>query len=104
LLSIQLSRSGYDVVEADDGFAALKAVTQHAVDVVLLDVMMAGIDGFEVCRRLKGDPDTSHIPVVLFTARDSSDTRQRGSEAGADAVVFKPVAPADLLHTIRQVM
>ena len=82
MLAAKLTHEYYDVVTAGDGEEALAAVERDAPDVVLLDIMMPGMDGFDVCRRIKQCPDSVHIPVVMITALDSHDERVRGLEAG----------------------
>lgn len=104
MFSALLIRWGYTVVEAGDGVEALAAVEQHSVECIVLDVMMPGMDGFEVCRRLRRDPATAHIPVVLATALTAKDKRQQGLEAGADDVVSKPIDAAELRLAVQRVM
>jgi two-component system cell cycle response regulator len=84
LLQAKLQAEYYDVLTAADGAAALELAAREKPDLVLLDVMMPGMDGFEVCRRLKEEPATRHIPVVLVTALDGRADRITGLEAGAD--------------------
>ena len=104
MFSALLIRWGYTVVEAGDGVEALAAVKQHPVECIVLDVMMPGMDGFEVCRRLRSDPATAHIPVVLATALTAKDKREQGLEAGADDVVSKPIDAAELRLAVQRVM
>jgi len=101
LLEAKLSREYFDVVTAFSGPEALE--TAHAVlpDIILLDVMMPGMDGFEVCRRLKADPATCHIPVVMVTALSDASDRVRGLEAGADDFLTKPVNDVALFARVR---
>ena len=91
LLEAKLAAEYFDVVPAMNGADALEAVQRMKPDIVLLDVMMPGIDGIEVCRRIKGNPATQHIPVVMVTALDQPEDRVRGLEAGADDFLTKPV-------------
>src|SRR3712207_8330358 len=84
LLEAKLTAEYYEVLTAESGAEALAKAAAEAPDVILLDVMMPGMDGFQVCRRLKDDPLTRHIPVVLVTALDGRDDRLQGLEAGAD--------------------
>ena len=96
-----MTRLGYDVLTASDGESALKAVARSSPDLVLLDVNMPGIDGIEVCRRLKADAATRLIPGVLITTLTSSEDRVRGIEAGADDFIAKPPVIAELEARVR---
>src|SRR3569832_452558 len=91
LLQAKLQAEYYDVLTAYDGVTALAIAAAEKPDIVLLDVMMPGMDGFQVCRRLKEDPETRHIPVVLVTALDGRADRITGLEAGADEFLTKPI-------------
>src|SRR3569623_3014468 len=89
------------VVTANCGTQAREICQRAECDIVLLDVMMPDIDGFEVCRRLKSDPRTHFIPVVMVTALDSSSDRVRGLDAGADDFLPKPVSDVELIARVR---
>lgn len=104
LLEARLSAEYFEVRTAANGFDALLLCSRSAFDVVLLDVMMPGLDGFEVCRRLKADPATAHVPVVLVTALDHSADRVRGLEAGADDFLTKPVDELALIARVRSLV
>ena len=91
LLEAKLSAEYYEVLTAPDGPTALAIAASELPDIVLLDVMMPGMDGFAVCRRLKDDPATRHVPVVLVTALDGRADRVAGLEAGADDFLTKPI-------------
>lgn len=104
ILEFNLSKQGYRVLTASDGAAALEAVAAEKPDLVLLDVMMPGMDGFEVCRSLKDDPATETIPVVLLTAKGQEIDRDTGTACGADAYMTKPFSPRDLLKRIRNLL
>src|SRR5277367_5092807 len=101
LLEAKLSAEYYDVISASDGPTALALAASEHPDIVLLDVMMPGMDGFEVCRRLKDDPVTRHIPVVLVTALDGRLDRIGGLECGADEFLTKPVEDIFLFTRVR---
>jgi two-component system, cell cycle response regulator len=101
LLEAKLTADYYDVICAFDGPTALKMAAEEQPDIVLLDVMMPGMDGFEVCRRLKDDPVTRHIPVVLVTALDGRLDRIGGLECGADEFLTKPVEDIFLFTRVR---
>jgi len=104
LLEVRLLAEYFDVLTAANGADALETCENGKVDVVLLDVMMPDMDGFEVCRRLKNDPATSHIPVVMVTALDQVADRIRGLEAGADDFLTKPVNDLQLITRVRSLV
>lgn len=101
LLEARLTAEYFDVLTAMHGLDALRICAEGRCDIVLLDVMMPGMDGFEVCRRLKADPATAHIPVVMVTALDQPADRVRGLEAGADDFLTKPVDEIALIARVR---
>jgi two-component system, cell cycle response regulator len=104
LLEAKLSAEYFDVVTAFNGLECLAKVAEAAPDIVLLDVMMPGMDGFEVCRRIKSDPKTAHVPVVMVTALDQPSDRVAGLEAGADDFLTKPVDDAALFARVRSLV
>ena len=101
LLKDLLEAQGHEVVEAADGAEALQRVAEAAPDVVLLDVGMPGMDGFEVCRRIKADPASAAIPVLLVTAMSQRDQRLLGIGAGANDYITKPIDKSDLSLRVR---
>ncbi|WP_424363250.1 PleD family two-component system response regulator [Methylocystis parvus] len=101
LLEARLSAEYFDVVSATNGPEALELCRDGKCDIVLLDVMMPGMDGFEVCTRLKADPTTMHLPVVMVTALDQPADRVRGLECGADDFLTKPVDEMALIARVR---
>ena len=101
LLEAKLTAEYYEVSTASSGGAALSAAVNERPDIILLDVMMPGMDGFETCRRLKAEPATRHIPVVLVTALDGRRDRLTGLEAGADDFVTKPIDDVVLFARVR---
>jgi len=101
LLEARLNAEYFDVVVAFDGRQALEVCRKRLCDVVLLDVMMPGMDGFEVCRQLKADPATMHLPVIMITALNSTEDRVAGLEAGADDFLTKPVNDLALTARVR---
>src|SRR5499427_2982135 len=104
LLEARLSAEYFDVVTAMSGAEALAICERAECDIVLLDVMMPDMDGFEVCRRLKGSPVTHHIPVVMVTALDQPSDRVRGLDAGADDFLTKPVSDIALIARVRSLV
>jgi two-component system cell cycle response regulator len=101
LLEARLSAEYFDVATASNGAEALAICDRAECDIVLLDVMMPDMDGFEVCRRLKSNPATHHIPVVMVTALDQPSDRVAGLEAGADDFLTKPVSDVALIARVR---
>lgn len=101
LLEAKLMSEYFDVVTATGGGEALEKIADEAPDIVLLDIMMPGMDGFEVCRRIKSDPNSMHIPVVMITALSDSADRVRGLESGADDFLTKPVNDTALFARVR---
>src|SRR5215469_18358588 len=104
LLEARLSAEYFDVLTAASGAEALAICQRSECDIILLDVMMPDMDGFEVCRRLKSNPATHFIPVVMVTALDSAADRVRGLEAGADDFLTKPVSDVVLLARVRSLV
>jgi CheY-like chemotaxis protein len=103
VLRTVLDLEEFRVTTATDGEAGLRALAEDRPDVVVCDVMMPGLDGLEVCRRIKADPATADLPVVLLTARDRAEDRRAGEEAGCDAYLTKPFSPLYLIDVISEV-
>ena len=97
LMTLTLERDGYDVVPAKDGLSALEAAVERVPHLVLLDLMMPGLDGYEVTRRLRREPTTKDLPIVIVTAAAEESQAARALEAGADAYMKKPFSPRELL-------
>ena len=104
LLEARLSAEYFDVLTAYNGPDALAICDQGLADIVLTAVMMPGMDGFDVCRRVKSNPATAHIPVVMVTALDQPSDRVKGLEAGADDFLTKPVNEIALLARVRSLV
>ena len=104
LESILLTSKGYEVKGVMDGPSALEAVASTKPDLVLLDIMLPGIDGYEVCRQIKANEATRHIPVVMLTAKDSNEDRVKGEQTGADGYITKPFRSAMVIETIRRLL
>ena len=101
ILARHLQREGYVAIEAISGSECLRIIREQPVDVILLDLMMPGMDGFEVCRALKSNPDTSTIPIIMITARDDMDARAEGMRLGVSDFLAKPVFRRQLANRIR---
>ena len=104
ILVTRLSKHGYDTLQAGDGEEALASVSQHHPDLILLDVEMPKLDGFEVCRRLKKDPTMPFVPIILCTARAASQDVVTGLDAGADEYLTKPIDQAALVARVRSML
>ena len=100
LIGTTLGTDDFDLLQAVDGEEALRIARQQHPQLVLLDVNMPKMDGFEVCRQLKAQPETSSIKVVMLTARATEVDRARGQEAGADDYFIKPFSPVQLLNKV----
>lgn len=101
LVSFSLKAKGFDVLEASDGLSALDIAEEQQPDLILLDVMMPALDGYEACRRLKANPKTSHIPVVMLSAKSQKSEQAVGIEVGAIDYICKPFTPSDLVNQVR---
>ncbi len=104
LLEAKLGAEYFDVVTAGSGPEALRKVEEERPDIILLDVMMPGMDGFEVCQRLKSNPATAHLPVIMVTALDQVSDRVQGLESGADDFLTKPVNDVALFARVRSLV
>ena len=104
LLEAKLASEYYDVLTATSGEEALEKVERDGPDIILLDVMMPGMDGFEVCKTIKSNPTYAHIPVVMVTALTDAADRVRGLEAGADDFLSKPVNKIELVKRVENML
>jgi two-component system phosphate regulon response regulator PhoB len=104
LLMWHFEREGYDIVRTADGDEALLLAAEHTPDLVILDWMIEGVSGIEVCRRLRRKPATAHVPIIMLTARGEESDRIRGLETGADDYVTKPFSPRELLARVGAVL
>jgi two-component system cell cycle response regulator len=104
LLEVKLSAEYFDVLTASDGISALATAEREQPDIILLDVMMPGLDGFETCKRLKQSRETAHIPVVMVTALDQSSDRVKGLDSGADDFLTKPVDDVALFARVKSLV
>jgi len=104
LLEALLAPRGYEVIKATDGKEALEKLNEQGMDIVLLDVMMPEINGFEVCKKIKEDNRYRHIPVVMITALRSREDRIKGIEAGAEDFISKPFDHGEVLARIKMLL
>ena len=104
LLRYNISKEGYDVISSENGEDALVAVKRHSPDLIILDLMMPGIDGLDVCKQLKAASETKAIPIIMLTAKSSESDIIVGLELGADDYISKPFSPKVLLARIKSVL
>jgi DNA-binding response OmpR family regulator len=104
LISLMLQRQGHDVISADSGSKAIDKAVVEQPDLIILDVMMPDMDGYQVCRHLRGDTRTREIPIIMFTAKTLIDDKVAGFEAGADDYLTKPTHPAELASRVKAVL
>jgi len=104
LMGLMLQRNGYEVIAANAGNQALAKATSELPDLIILDVMMPDMNGYEVCRRLRAESKTQSIPIIMFTAKTLIDDKVAGFEAGADDYLTKPTHPAELASRVKQIL
>ena len=104
LISYNLSKEGYDVSTASDGGEALSEIRKTRFDLIILDLMLPGIQGMELCRILRSDPKTETVPIIMLTAKGEEVDRVLGLEMGADDYITKPFSPRELIARIRAVL
>lgn len=104
LLRLMLVRAGFNVSEAANGADALAKVKKNRPDIVLLDVMMPGMDGFMVCETIRGQDDTSDLPIIMLSAKTDLESINRGLRLGATKYLTKPISPEDLTAHVRDVL
>jgi CheY-like chemotaxis protein len=104
LLEVNLEMEGHDVVTAVDGQDALDKVAEQAPDLILLDVMMPNVNGWQVAEQLKGDEATKHIPIVFLSARAMEADVRKGTSLGVESYVTKPFDPIDLMELVNRLL
>ncbi len=104
MLRLILVRAGFEVREAEDGKTALSEVDRSLPDLMILDIMMPGIDGFEVCERLRADENTNSLPIIMLSAKTDRESVKRGLNLGANKYLTKPVGPDELTRHVREVL
>jgi twitching motility two-component system response regulator PilH len=104
MISDLLKKSGLTVTVASDGVEAIEQFEQHNPDIVVLDIVMPRMNGYEVCRRIKSDPKTQNIPVVMCSSKGEEFDRYWGMKQGADAYIAKPFEPVELIGTVKQLL
>jgi len=104
ILDFSLGMEGYEVVTALDGEQALEKLKVEKPDLIVLDIMMPKLDGYEVCKAIKSDPETRQIPVILLSAKGRNVDQKMGFDVGADDYITKPFSPRKLVERINQLL
>ena len=104
ILNFSFGAEGYDVLTASDGEEGINKAKNERPDVIVMDIMMPKMDGYEACKRIKADPETKDIPVILLTAKGREADRKLGADAGADDYVVKPFSPGRLIERVEGMM
>ena len=104
LVELTLRRSGFSVISAMSGLEALAMLAETRPDLILLDVMLVSLDGFQLCRVIRNHPDYAETPVVILSGRESEADRQAGFDAGVDAYLVKPFKPNELTAVVNQLL
>ena len=104
ILDFSLGMEGYEVITALDGEQALEKMRTEKPDLIVLDIMMPKLDGYEVCKTIKGNPETAHIPVILLSAKGRNVDQKLGFDVGADDYITKPFSPRKLVERINQLL
>ncbi len=104
VIRISLEMEDFAIHEAADGHAALQQAARVRPDLMLLDVMMPGLDGLQVCQRVRADPALKRTKIVMLTARDQARDRQAAAQAGADHYLAKPFSPIELLNVVNRLV
>jgi two-component system, OmpR family, alkaline phosphatase synthesis response regulator PhoP len=104
LLIYALGQEGYKAIAASDGFAGLKIVKDEHPDLIILDVMLPGLDGYEICRRLRQQPQTATVPIIFLSARAGPNDKAVGLRMGANAYITKPADPSMILAKVETLL
>jgi DNA-binding response OmpR family regulator len=99
-----VEKEGYDVISASNGQSGLEIAQRHKLDLIVLDLMMPGMDGLEVCRQLRGDTRTARVPLIMLTAKATEADRIVGLELGADDYITKPFSPRELVARVKAIL
>jgi DNA-binding response OmpR family regulator len=104
LVEYSLRHDGYQVVRASNGLEGIRMARTEAPDLVILDVMLPGLDGFEICHRLRSDAATARLPILMFSAKAQEIDKSTGLKVGADEYLTKPAAPAEIVSRVQQLL
>jgi two-component system alkaline phosphatase synthesis response regulator PhoP len=104
LVDYSLKHEGYEVVTATNGLEGIRKAQSEAPDLVILDVMLPGMDGFEICHRLRTEPNTAAMPILMFSAKAQEIDKNTGIKVGADDYLTKPAAPAEIINRVEKLL
>ena len=104
LVDYSLRHEGYQVITSSNGLDGIRKAHSESPDLVILDVMLPGMDGFEICHRLRGEADTAKLPILMFSAKAQEIDRDTGIKVGADDYLTKPSAPADIVSRVEKLL
>jgi DNA-binding response OmpR family regulator len=104
LVDYSLRHEGFEVVRASNGLEGIRKAHTEAPDLVILDVMLPGLDGFEICHRLKSDAATARLPIMMFSAKAQEIDKTTGLKVGADEYLTKPAAPAEIVGRVQKLL
>jgi DNA-binding response OmpR family regulator len=104
LVDYSLRHQGYEVLKASNGLEGIRKVQSEAPDLVILDVMLPGMDGFEVCHRLRAEPATAQLPILMFSAKAQEIDKDTGVKVGADDYLTKPADPAEIVSRVTRLL
>ena len=104
LLRLMLVRAGFDVIEAEDGFVALEKLEEDPPDIMILDVMMPGMDGFAVCETVRQDSESEDLPIIMLSAKTDQESVEKGLQVGANKYLTKPISPEDLTRQVLDIL
>ncbi|OGO43915.1 MAG: hypothetical protein A2137_04445 [Chloroflexi bacterium RBG_16_58_8] len=104
LVDYTLRHQGYEIIIASNGLEGIRKAHSEAPDLVILDLMLPGIDGFEICHRLRADASTAKLPILMFSAKAQEIDKTTGLKVGADDYLTKPAAPAEILNRVQKLL
>lgn len=104
LVDYSLRHEGYEVISATNGLAGIKKAQNEAPDLVILDVMLPGMDGFEICHQLRSEQDTAQLPILMFSAKAQEIDKNTGLKVGADDYLPKPATPAEIVNRVEKLL
>jgi DNA-binding response OmpR family regulator len=104
LVDYSLKQEGYEIISASNGLEGIRKALGESPDLVILDVMLPGLDGFEICYRLRAEPATAKLPILMFSAKAQEIDKETGIRVGADDYLTKPSAPADIISHVAKLL